>query len=592
MKMRSAIPLLILLAAAAAYLGAGLLPLAPRDGYDLQAFARLPVTHDGRVKPIDSMARADLLVLSARQSVPTPDGGLPAIAWLLDVMAQKEPGKGYPVFRIDHPDLLGQLGLPADQRTRFAFGEFSDRVESLEAQVEQASQTPVNQRDNFQTALLDFAAKLNTYTGLRFADGYLPVAPQEPGAQWQTLAQAHAEAQSTGRPSATLAFFPRIVAAYTDQNPDAFNRAVDDYDHYLRDHLPQVRRRAAIESLYVRSDIFYRCTALYLLAFILVCASWLTGMGAGTGATGRPSPGDRCSDDQQHASPNPPARRTPIGTSLARWALALVLAAFAAHSLALAVRVYLHGRPPVTDLYSSAVFIGWVGVLLAAALELRFTHGIGTALAALIGTLTLIVAHNLVSGDTMHVMEAVLDTNFWLSTHVICITIGYATTFVAGILGIFYVLLGPIRPPALAQLRPDLTRMIYGCICFAMLFSFIGTVTGGIWADQSWGRFWGWDPKENGALLIVLWNALILHARSANMIRARGLAVLAVAGNIVTSWSWFGTNLLGIGLHSYGFMQGAMLWLLIFMAIQVLIIAIGLLPFAGESPGLRPEGPP
>jgi hypothetical protein len=124
----------------------------------------------------------------------------------------------------------------------------------------------------------------------------------------------------------------------------------------------------------------------------------------------------------------------------------------------------------------------------------------------------------------------------------------------------------------------SLNRMIYGIICFATLFSFVGTVLGGIWADQSWGRFWGWDPKENGALIIVLWNALVLHARWGGLIRERGLAVMAVAGNIVTSWSWFGVNMLGIGLHSYGFTSAAFFWLSLFVVSQLLLIGLGWLP--------------
>jgi ABC-type transport system involved in cytochrome c biogenesis permease subunit len=120
--------------------------------------------------------------------------------------------------------------------------------------------------------------------------------------------------------------------------------------------------------------------------------------------------------------------------------------------------------------------------------------------------------------------------------------------------------------------------MIYGVVCFALLFSFTGTILGGIWADQSWGRFWGWDPKENGAVLIVLWNALILHARWGGLIRHRGLAVLAVLGNVVTAFSWFGTNLLGIGLHSYGFTQTGFLWLAGFTAIQLLLTLLALAP--------------
>ena len=111
-----------------------------------------------------------------------------------------------------------------------------------------------------------------------------------------------------------------------------------------------------------------------------------------------------------------------------------------------------------------------------------------------------------------------------------------------------------------------------------MLLSFVGTVLGGIWADQSWGRFWGWDPKENGALMIVIWNALVLHARWAGMVKQRGVAVLAVAGNIITAWSWFGVNMLGIGLHSYGFIPGAVMWMFIFVASQLAIIGVGLLP--------------
>src|SRR5215469_12833065 len=117
--------------------------------------------------------------------------------------------------------------------------------------------------------------------------------------------------------------------------------------------------------------------------------------------------------------------------------------------------------------------------------------------------------------------------------------------------------------------------MFYGIVCFATLFSFVGTVLGGIWADQSWGRFWGWDPKENGALLIVLWNAIVLHALLAKWVHFRGLMVLAVGGNVVTSWSWFGTNMLGVGLHSYGFMDRAFWVLLVFIIIQLIVMNLG-----------------
>ena len=115
-------------------------------------------------------------------------------------------------------------------------------------------------------------------------------------------------------------------------------------------------------------------------------------------------------------------------------------------------------------------------------------------------------------------------------------------------------------------------------MCFAIFFSFVGTVLGGLWADDSWGRFWGWDPKENGALMIVLWNALVLHARWDKMVGDRGLAVLALGGNIVTAWSWFGVNQLGIGLHSYGFTSGIVRALITFGIYMLVCSAFGVLP--------------
>ena len=98
------------------------------------------------------------------------------------------------------------------------------------------------------------------------------------------------------------------------------------------------------------------------------------------------------------------------------------------------------------------------------------------------------------------------------------------------------------------------------------------------WADDSWGRFWGWDPKENGALLIVTWGAIMLHARWGKMIKIRGFAVMAVFGNIVTAWSWFGVNQLSVGLHSYGFTDSAGRWLTIFCLSQIFVCIVGLIP--------------
>src|SRR5215475_1132793 len=307
---------------------------------------------------------------------------------------------------------------------------------------------------------------------------------------------------------------------------------------------PKVAKRVSFETLFNRMQPFTQSMALYVLAFLLACASWLG-----------------------------------WSRTLNRSAFYLLLLALAIHTFGLVSRMYLQERPPVTNLYSSAIFIGWGAVIVALILERIFKDGIGAACAGAIGFVTLIIAHHLAgSGDTLEMLQAVLDTNIWLATHVVAITTGYSAMFLAGMLAIIYVVRGVFTTSLKKQTADSLARMTYGVICFATLFSFVGTVLGGIWADQSWGRFWGWDPKENGAVLIVLWCAIILHARWGGFIRQRGLMIMALFGNIVTSFSWFGVNMLGVGLHYYGFMEKAFPWLIGFMISQLALMCVAAMP--------------
>jgi len=163
---------------------------------------------------------------------------------------------------------------------------------------------------------------------------------------------------------------------------------------------------------------------------------------------------------------------------------------------------------------------------------------------------------------------------------VVVVTLGYSASFLAGFLAMLYVLRGVLTTSLTEQMATALSRMVYGIICFATLFSLVGTVLGGIWADQSWGRFWGWDPKENGALMIVIWNAVYLHARWGKICTEKSLMAIALFGNVITAFSWFGVNMLGIGLHSYGFMDAAFKWLLIFDISQLIFIGMALLPLS------------
>ena len=250
----------------------------------------------------------------------------------------------------------------------------------------------------------------------------------------------------------------------------------------------------------------------------------------------------------------------------------------AVHTYAVWCRYYISGYPPVTNLYSSAVFISWGVAGIGLILEIYFKQYFGLLVSTIASVCCLIIAQNLsADGDTMGMMRAVLDTKFWLATHVITVTFGYTATFVAGGIGLYW-FVGKIFGGITKEMEKAIIKSIYGVICFGMFLSFVGTVLGGLWADDSWGRFWGWDPKENGALMIVIWNAVLLHAKWSGLARIKGVICIAIFGGVITAWSWFGVNLLGVGLHSYGFTSSGLFFLVLFGVVNLLVIIITMLP--------------
>jgi ABC-type transport system involved in cytochrome c biogenesis permease subunit len=223
-------------------------------------------------------------------------------------------------------------------------------------------------------------------------------------------------------------------------------------------------------------------------------------------------------------------------------------------------RCIINERPPIATLYETILFITGVVAIVGLFIE-RFTRqGIGLVVAGFVGALGMFAANRFMAldaRDTMPTLEAVLITNFWLATHVTCINIGYAGAMLGSITSMVYVIYRLFARGELAiESRKLLTRIVYGIVCFGVLFALVGTVLGGIWANDSWGRFWGWDPKENGALMIVLMGLIILHARLGGYIREIGLHALSLMLGAITLFSWFGVNQLGVGLHSYGFTAG------------------------------------
>ena len=610
--MKKWIPILLTVVMAAWFFGK--LQPPPDKDFAFTEFGKLPVTANGRIVPLDSLARNSLLEIREKQTLNCePWKGwnekpkiLSASEWLANVMMNATVADEWPAFRVDNPDLVSLLKLPEKDAAKhsdgkhFSWNQIMPAMEAFQRENERVQKVESASRTAYENAVAKMHQRLIVYARLKNAvqpagapdwpaelaafekmipAGVAAVKAQQAGQkfdqtgfnafaayiqdfqfmsslepplilppngarEWRRMGDALLDAPRGAAVDDAIRDYAKMAGALAANQPDEFNSALKDYNSMLVPTQTKALAKARAEVFFNQMEPFYNAMVIYVLAGLLAIFSWFN-----------------------------------LSETLRRSSVWLIGLAFVIHTTGLIYRMVLEGRPPVTNLYSSAIFIGWGAVLLGLILEKFHKNGIGAVVSAGIGFITLIIAHHLaLEGDTMEMMRAVLDTNFWLATHVVAVTVGYASTFVAGFLALIYIVRSVFTKTLDEVTGKSLARMVYGIVCFATLFSFVGTVLGGIWADQSWGRFWGWDPKENGALIIVLWNALILHLRWGGIIRERGLINCAIFGNIVTAWSWFGVNMLGIGLHSYGFTEAAFKWLVLFVVSQLVFIALGLLP--------------
>ncbi len=589
------------------------------------AWPLLPVLHNGRVMPVDSFARSLLLSFSGRGTFERQ----PAEQWLARLFFAPDLAAADPIFLINHPEVLEALNLSGRERTRVSAAQLRPVAAELARLVRAAAHRATDERSPVDVELIRLHNNLQLYeqleqglavvrprADLRVDDPALREALQLPasggalsllevqqrGGKLEELAgrlRADPAAGSpayrqqldqlglalrmaaTARPPAVPALLPdpaaspghwlspaaalrdpaldgelaalgAMASAYQMSDAAAFQKAAAQLLDRTRARTAEPRHLAR-EVWLNRIDPFYRSEIFYGLAFLVALAALMA----------RPR-------------------------LLHLLAAVLVVAALLPHTYGLVARMIIMHRPPVTNLYSTFVFVAWTCAALGLVLEILQRNRLGLLGAAACGLALLLTARRFGDdGDTMGVMVAVLDSNFWLATHVVTISMGYAGCCLSGLLGHIY-LLQRLRGDALAPRVQETFRAIFGTQAFGLIFTFIGTMLGGVWADQSWGRFWGWDPKENGALVIVLWSALLFHARLGGMIGPRGFAAGSVVGIIAVLLAWMGVNLLGVGLHSYGFTSGLARGLYIACAAELAFLAVLLILTRRRPPATPP----
>ena len=516
--------------------------------------AEVPVLHEGRVKPLDSFARIHLLAFSGKSKL--PDGQL-AIDWLADVLFAPNAAVYRKIFDIRNPQVLAILEVtPNPQGHLYSFADIAPGFDRVKQTISELFKKQEDEKTPEQKQLLTLYSKAVRFNELThaFADSdVLKIIPTEWAIQsvkpntkdWYSVADLRTAGQGTPESVRYLAAWKNLADSFLSGTPEqkaGFARAIaDEAKKMPQDAVSSSRLH--LEYIYNQWDLFQMSLGFYILVFLLILASEI-----------------------------------PVLARLKKLSLWVMLIGFAFHFVGLVMRITIMQRPPVATLYESIIFVGGIVALLSLLYEWRRKNTLGLiAGSAAAASLHFIANGYAADGDTMGMLAAVLNSNFWLATHVVVITTGYGCSIVAGILGHVYLLKSIFGKQDLQTQTElsDLSKNMVGASLIALFFCLFGTILGGIWADQSWGRFWGWDPKENGALLIVLWLLMLVHGKISGDLKAFGFAAGLVLTNAIVAIAWFGVNLLNVGLHSYGFTENVAFNLFIFVGVEMVLAAVG-----------------
>lgn len=496
---------------------------------------KLPVQDGGRIKPFDTFAKEALELVWGRKSIK----GEEAVDVVLSWVVKPETWADQDFVLIRHSGLREALKLEK-QRLHYSPKEImmNDRFPLLMQDLRNKKDAE-EKLDPFFQALQTLENQIGTFHAV--TTGLAPgVAPQASSNDWRPISKLEGAARDN---------FEKIVMAFVKHkagqgDQQAMTEATTTYVEQLKKEFgenyapfPQI----AAERHYNQFHPFMYSWIFYLFATIFFAVLVFGGSGK-WGVVG--------------------------------W-VCLGLA-FLLHTYGFGLRVYISGRPPVSNMYETVVWVAWGSVLIAVILERFFKMKILLLGASAVATLSLILCDlsSHVLDGSIDPLEPVLRDNFWLITHVLTITLSYAAFFVAFVIGDIVLFLALKNEKKFQAAIASSATAIYRLLQVGVVLLAGGTILGGVWADYSWGRFWGWDPKETWAFIALLGYLAILHGRLVGWLRNFGLAATSILAFSLVIMAWYGVNfVLGAGLHTYGFGAGGVEYVAAFVAAHLIYVA-------------------
>lgn len=586
-----------------------------QPAFDYDAFSHIPLLHEGRIKPMESFARALIKSMSGDNQTDNAT----SMKWLAEVLFDPAAASDRPLFIIRSPVLVNVMGLEKRKGERYSYSEL---LPALTAQQDTIGRLLKREPKGYSDSERELV-RVFEMTGLysELANSFSLFTPIEgiskdlrdalklpPEGELNFYSMLKVRYELGKKLKAIVDKKKNKVASYTTLEQDIAQlsykldsrEAMQRYNALLRvvpgewndkeEWLSPWQVIARSEGSPQSAQLFTLWQGLQKAWKMQDAAKWKeisTKLRAEASAAHGTDPARLALEVAYHDLS--PLEKSRLGYGITillalcavalqrRWLLTATTAALiitvAVHGAAILMRIMILGRPPVGTLYESMLFVSLIAALCGLYLSWKREGAEGALAGSIIGVGVLIFADIFArDGDTLEMLTAVLNTNFWLGTHVICITAGYSFSLITGVMAHFYLFRRAMATEH--GILADQYKLLQTLALVSLFFTTVGTMLGGIWADQSWGRFWGWDPKENGALAIVIWLAWALHGRMSGHLRETAFAVALCFTTIIVALAWVGVNLLSVGLHSYGFSDAAAWGLPMFCITEIVIIGI------------------
>lgn len=503
----------------------------------------LPIQDGGRVKPFATFANETLQVVYGRAKYEGKSATEVIFTWMLvpDHWMQA------PVIEIRHAGLKEALQLPVESEVKHYSPQslMSNPRVGLVLQELNSLRNRGEKPNPYYQAVQRLENQLGLFQAIRTGQA-IRLVPDPNSDTWISIANLQDEKLRTAFTGVTQNFVSLVAKVSEGGKADAtlLEAAVENFKSMAAAHAPDKYgnpKKLKWELFLNRVHPFMWAWIAYLLSVIFLVV----------GQVGKVSWAPKAS-----------------------WFF--LLTGFFLHTLGMGVRSYVVGRPPVSNMYETVVWVPWGTLLFGMILE-RFQKSkllLGASAIVAVFCLILTDLSPTVLDKSLHPLEPVLRSNFWLLTHVLIITISYAAFFLAFAVAdvlLFYYLKDEKK---YAKEIKSGTNSIYRAIQIGVVLLAAGTILGGVWADYSWGRFWGWDPKETWAFIALLGYLALLHGRLFGWVKDFEMSVGAVVSFSLVIMAWYGVNfVLGAGLHTYGFGAGGVEYVTGFVVAHLLYVA-------------------